>query len=137
MWDDGVFLSVKCSTGEIIIGDKKGVWVSRTVRRKPEEERWDRESIKMIVDVPWRKNDNDANADGENLRGQVRIMDKEYRERMVSSEPHMPVTRRMHIKREDLENFGYTVMCPGCTSLLKAKARQAHSEQSRKRWKPR
>jgi hypothetical protein len=41
MWDDGVFLGVKGSTGELIVGNEKGVWRTRTVRRKPEGERWE------------------------------------------------------------------------------------------------
>ena len=40
---------VKGSTGKLIIGDKKGVWVTRTVRRKPEEEIWGRENVENIV----------------------------------------------------------------------------------------
>ena len=39
MWEDGIFLGVKGTTGEIIVGDKKGVWRTRTVRRKTVEER--------------------------------------------------------------------------------------------------
>ena len=38
MWDDGIFLRVKGSTGEMIVGDDKGVWRTRTIRRKPEAE---------------------------------------------------------------------------------------------------
>eukprot|EP00974_Lingulodinium_polyedra_P131901 11219579-Lingulodinium_polyedra.AAC.1 len=45
MWEDGVFLGVKGSAGEIIVGGKRGVCVTKTVRRKPEEERWSRTSI--------------------------------------------------------------------------------------------
>ena len=37
MWEDGTFLGVKGTTGEIIVGDKKGVWRTRTVRRKTVE----------------------------------------------------------------------------------------------------
>ena len=34
MWEDGIFLGVKGTTGEIIVGDKKGVQRTRTVRMK-------------------------------------------------------------------------------------------------------
>ena len=34
MWEDGIFLGVKGSTGEMIVGDQKGVWRTRTIRRK-------------------------------------------------------------------------------------------------------
>ncbi len=36
MWEDGIFLGVKESTGEMIVGDEKGVCRTRTIRRKPE-----------------------------------------------------------------------------------------------------
>ena len=36
MWSGGVFLGVKGSTGEFIVGDGRGVWRTRTVQRKPE-----------------------------------------------------------------------------------------------------
>ena len=49
MWEDGVFLGIKGSTAEIIVGDKNGVWVTRTVRRKPIEERWNRENMEKVV----------------------------------------------------------------------------------------
>jgi len=133
MWEEGVFLGVKGSTGEIIVGNEKGVWVTRTVRRKPEEERWDRTNIEKIVGVPWKNNEQDANADGDGMRGEVKIMDKEYRERMEAEEEHVAMPRRIYIKKDDLEKHGYMVGCPGCVSILKGTARQAHSEACRKR----
>ena len=36
MWEDGVYLDVKATTGAIIVGNRGGVWLTRTVRRKPE-----------------------------------------------------------------------------------------------------
>ena len=39
MWGDGVFLGVEGSTGELIVGDTRGIWRTRTVRRKVEAER--------------------------------------------------------------------------------------------------
>ena len=40
LWSDGVYLGIKGKTGEIIVGDAEGVWRTRTIRRKPEAERW-------------------------------------------------------------------------------------------------
>ena len=37
MWDDGIYLGVKGSTGEIIVGNEKGVWRTRAVRRKQKD----------------------------------------------------------------------------------------------------
>ena len=39
MWEDGVVLGVKATTGDIIVGNSGGVWLMRTVR-KLERARW-------------------------------------------------------------------------------------------------
>ena len=41
-------LGVKGTTGEIIVGDKKGVWRTRTVRRKTVEERWHPKTLELV-----------------------------------------------------------------------------------------
>ena len=82
MWEDGVYLGVKGSTGEIMVGDGRGVWVTRTVRRKILEERWDRRNIEMVKDVPWARSETEGRRDHE-AKMEVRIMDKEYAERLA------------------------------------------------------
>ena len=59
-------------------------------------------------------------------------MDKEYREKLEAEE-HVPVPTRVHISRENLEEFGFTARCPGCMSLLWGIARQAQTENCRRR----
>ena len=134
MWEDGVYLGMKGSTGEIIVGNERGVWVTRTTQRKPEEERWQRDNLKMIVGVPWKKNDEDPKADGENMKTEVTVMDKEYRERLDEERMgYEAVPRRVYLQKGDFERHGYTKGCPGCVSILKGTARQAHSERCRRR----
>ncbi len=48
MWDDGIYLGVKGTTGEMIVGNKDGVWRTRTARRKTLQERWTRENLEMV-----------------------------------------------------------------------------------------
>ena len=60
----------------------------------------------MIVAVPWRKNEDDK----------------------LEREEHVPVPKIAHMTREDLELFGFTAECLGCTSLLKGRRGQAHTE---------
>ena len=65
---------------------------------------------------------------------EVRIMGKDYAERMAQyQENNMAEPRRTYLKKEDFEVHGYTVDCPGCVSILRATARQAHTEACRKR----
>ena len=35
LWENGVFLGVKATSGELVVGDAKGVWTSRTIHRRP------------------------------------------------------------------------------------------------------
>ena len=87
---------------------------------------------KQFVAVPWRKNEDDTKMDGERLKSEVIVMDKEYREKLEAEE-HVPVPKRVYISRENLEEFGFTARCPGCMSLLRGIARQAHTENCRRR----
>ena len=132
MWSEGVYLGVKGSSGEIIVGDCSGVWKCRTVQRKPEEERWPSRAADLVVGVPWRKSDDDPNVDGEApevVRMEGGQVVPGYRR--VAMEDSVP--KRVMIRQQDLENFGYSRNCPGCSAILKGAARQGHSEACRKR----
>ena len=65
-------------------------------------------------------------------KGEVVILDKDYLEKL-EMEDHFLVFKRLYTTGEDLEVFGITARCPACTSLLKGTARQAHTENYRKR----
>ena len=43
MWEDGVYLGIKGTTSEVIIGAGNGIYRTRTIQRKPIDERWDEE----------------------------------------------------------------------------------------------
>ena len=64
MWEDGIYLGVKATTAEVIVGNRNGVWLTR------------------VVAVPWRKNEDDPKMDGERLKSEVIVMDKEYKEKL-------------------------------------------------------
>ena len=44
LWSDGVFLGYRAVSGEIVVGTKDGVYKTRTVKRKPYEHRWEKET---------------------------------------------------------------------------------------------
>ena len=91
--------------------NRNGVWLTRTVQRKTARERWDRNNLEMIVAVPWRKNEDDAEMDGELLKGEVVMMNQDYKEKLEMEE-HVPVPKRVSVTREGLEVFGFTARCP-------------------------
>ena len=98
-----MYLGIKATTGEVIVGDPNGVWLSRTDRRKTARERWVRSNLEMIVAVPWRKNEDDATMDGESIKRRVVMMDRNHKEKLEMEE-HVQVP---------------TTRCPGCMSLVK------------------
>ena len=49
LWEDGVFLGIKGSTGEVKIADKNGIWKARAVQRRPISERWKAEAADWVI----------------------------------------------------------------------------------------
>ena len=131
-WHEGIFLGKKGSTGETIVGDARGVFKTRTVRRKPESERWNVENMKFVSGVPWRVCDDDPNMDGEKMKMDVKVMNKHFEENMKKEEEEK-VPRRMDITKRVLEQHGYTQKCQGCRAVILGHARQGHSEGCRAR----
>ena len=70
--------------------------------------------------------------DGGRLKSEVIVMNKEYKEKLEAEE-HVPVPRRVCTSRENLEEFGFTGRCHGCTSLLRGTARQQTQTESCRR----
>ena len=132
MWDDGIYLGVKGSSGEIIIGNPKGAWKTRSVQRKPADERWPEDADKMVVYVPWNVSAEDPEAHGELRLPEVVRLEGQYREAEEDG-PELSMPRRFPIEKKDLNKHGYSMDCPGCSAILRGLARQGHSEACRKR----
>ena len=90
MWDDGVYLGV---SDELKVGNKSGVWKTRTLRRKPSEYRWTQRAAEMVVGVPWRTSDDDPKVDGE--RREVTVLQPVEKE-LLRSEGSRPVPRNVY-----------------------------------------
>ena len=68
----------------------------------------------------------------ERPKGEVIMMDKDCEEKLEMEE-HVPVPKRVYKTREDLEVFKFTARCPGRMPLSKGTAREAHTENRRRR----
>ena len=53
------------TTGENIVQNTNGVWLTKSVQRKTARERCEERNLEMIVAVLRRKNEDDAKMDGE------------------------------------------------------------------------
>ena len=132
MWDDGVFLGIKGTTNGIIVGTKADIFRTRSVARKPMQERWDTDNLDLLGVVPWRKSDDDPNVDGEKLEGREMTQEeKDELKEMIEFKKIIP--RRFSIRVQDIDKHGVTEGCGGCKALLKRKPGQVHSEACRAR----
>ena len=134
LWHDGIFLGYRPASGEAVVGTKDGVFKTRNVRRRPEEERWSGKNLDYVVGVPWRMRPGD-DREGETLMPNVGdAMDMpeiEMEPPTVQEKDFVP--RRLGIRAKDIERFGPTAGCKGCMSMLTGMGRQAHDETCRKR----
>ena len=102
------------------MGDGVRGWKTRTVRRKIELERWNKDKIKLVGGEPWRVNPQDPNVDGEGMKLDVTVMDQQCRDQLRSQREELEkVPRNFYLKERDFERYGYTEGCPGCISLFK------------------
>ena len=65
-WGYGLSVGVRVRSSELIVIDQetKEVKYVRTIRRIPEDERWDAEYLSWARAVPWNKGRGDPDADG-------------------------------------------------------------------------
>ena len=108
LWDDGVYLGVRGSSGELIVGDERGVWRTRTIQRKPISTRWDQKEIENIKWVPWDKKEEDPKVDGEKYEV-TRMTERDVEEEKEAADQKAPM--RFQIKKEDLQTHGFTARC--------------------------
>ena len=131
LWEDGIFLGVKGSSGEYIVGDGNGVWKTRTLMRRPPEERWDKGVLGLVGGVPWRVNDDDPKADGEAMKMDIPPEARQATELEKEVMAQAPIPRNFYITKEHLTKYGYSQDCPGCKSLLMgddtASSKQQHA----------
>ena len=124
---------MKGSSGEYIIGDPKGIWKTRTVRRRPDEEKWHRDNLQLVGGVPWRLSVNDPKVDGEALKMDVPEAGEMSTKDVEEDSWKLVAPRQLYLRKSDFDKHGFSQGCMGCRSLLRGTARQAHSEACRTR----
>ena len=121
----GVWLGMRNNSAECFIGNADGVFRAREIRRLEPQDRWGTRAIHSVVEVPWRMTDGRWTVD----RPEVR----------VDSVPIPPLpfegarVQRERITKQDIDEFGATIGCPGCHAIKDNKRAQAHSDRCRKR----
>ena len=107
-WFEGAFLGVQGRTAEVILGNEKGIFRARSIRRLPRDDRWSAELLsKLQVGV------------AEHVTGEVRgpaeaITVKVDGPVAPPPEAREVVPRGLRLNKPDFLEHGYTGGCPGC-----------------------
>ena len=141
-WDYGVFVGVRADSGEIWVATKEGVKAVRSVRRIASERRWCQDNKDWVTRVPWNKEAEDPEADGEIPEGPRGEDGHGGGASSASTGPRIVVIntrevapKEFFIQRKDLEQHGQTKGCAGCRTMIDGGNRQAHSSECRERFR--
>ena len=122
--------NVKFCGVKAVIAVDEGVVKCRTVRRVKEEDKWNVERVKAVKGRPRAP---DPNKEGDDrIPVSVHIPQAQGQ---PPQEPQAPeeLTRRIYIKKTDVETYGKTPGCPGCESMGRGGKAKNHTETCRNR----
>jgi hypothetical protein len=137
LWEDGVFLGYRSASGETIVGTNKGVFRTRTVQRKPYEQRWSSENLDMVAGTPWKTSGEQDKENDEGVMPEI-VVRMEVPEAMKIDRPEANaseyVPRRVYLRSKEFDEHGFTPGCGGCNAMMKGEKKSIHhSEECRKR----
>ena len=127
-WAEGVFLGYDRSSNTYRIHAASGVVSARTVRRRPENERWSADHLAGLTATPWSLHDRVAT--------RVRFRTDAPAGLDESAEPPAAPLRHLRINIDDLDRHGYTEGCVQCTYMRRhrrARPGTTHSHACRAR----
>ena len=114
----GVWLGMRNNSAECFIGNADGVFRAREILRMEPQDRWDTEATDSVIGVPWRMTNGKWTVDP------VPILPLPFEGARI---------QRERITKQDIDEFGATIGCPGCNAIKENKRPQAHSDRCRMR----
>ena len=132
MMREGRYLGHHGRTGALLVMTEDGIIRGSGARRVPEERRWSTEGWDRLKGLPW----------------EVRPMQRRTGRNLASGKDAEPLSlpssgairvlpsqeRRMYVTRADIQRFGETPGCPGCTCIAMGGCVEvAHNDQCRMR----
>ena len=107
---DAVFFGYHRSSNSYIVGRDKGVTMSRSIVRRPVENRWCAETLSGIKATPWSLYE----------RPEPEVRFREPIDPPTGDETRtvsLLALRAMRINKRDLDKYGYTVECRQCLHI--------------------
>ena len=124
----GAFVGINEVTGEYLLLTPDGLERARTIRRLPEEDKWDMIFVNSCKGTPW---DFEGKQVIEDLSETLSMpeIDKEKEVDLAEGGKF----QRMRITQADINEHGPTRGCGGCRALALKLKSQTHSERCRER----
>ena len=118
-------------SNEILIGTNAGVVKAFAIKRKPQEERWCKESVEAMQGSPQQPA---PGIMGREIPVVIHVDREEPNEEWEEVQPRTEqVPRRMQLRKRHFREHGYTAECAGCKNMQAGIAMRIHSEVCRKR----
>ncbi len=128
----GIYLGVLQSSNELLVATDAGVVKVRTIKRLPDDRRWDAEAVLAIKGTPW------APVDGATTAPvPVAVHFPVYEGNLppaVDRDPAVEV-RAMRLQKADFEAHGFSDGCRGCVALRRSAHGIPHTAACRARMK--
>ena len=134
---DGAFIGIRDRSDEMLIMTPSGgVYKTRNVRRRPESERWDFEfltTLKGLSVEPESGGGRDGSRCTSRGYGSPDASTRTSPQVVVPAAPVDRAASRLCIRRSDVQKYGYSMNCPGSTSVMTGTTARAHTEECRRR----
>ena len=128
-----VYVGMLNSSSEAVVVTEQGLAIktrSANIRRVPESERWDADSILQMRATPWSPDGSDKAFDIQvGMERPAEMVPRDPGEALMENK-----VSRTYLRRADFEQWDLSEGCPGCRYLRTGQVRQqAHSKACRKR----
>ena len=138
-WKEATWVGFSTRTNEhiVVVNDGGPAIKVRTLRPRPESERWSEEAINKIVATPDAPNPKDPSQT--EPKGPRETDRKGARREGGHELPEVPVRRDEGLVREFritdklIEKYGFTPGCPGCEAKIDGTTRAGHTQACRRR----
>ena len=138
----GTYLGLATNSHEAYVADEAGmVHTTKTIKRRPVEERWNAQAVMAVKSLPWDLRPEDPEEDnGEDQEAHqddnIGEEDQEkHQEGQIEppSEPEKKRPRSWYITKQLLNKHGFTDGCPGCHAVRTAQYSREHLETCKAR----
>ena len=127
-WLEANFMGYHRSSNTYIVATPTGIVTSRSLARRPPDNRWSAENLAKIKATPW--------SERERPEVEVRFQQEATADEDPAARPAPVAPRRFRINLSDLKRYGFTADCEQCKHAERygmAKGGMMHSHACRER----